>query len=234
MPEPTILDTKREPVISTDLADALADLLSEYDVASPFSVDLSLPKGPDGKDMKATARIPYDFESLPEFWDLDVSLVISKRMVAGFKKRYHAAVDALEGPYVTETTRAYLHEQHGTDGWAQPEACSLARLREKFRIMLGGEWASKHSDKMPVLHLDHAIFFNRRPDAWADYAGYIVPIDLAPVKNVLLNDVLQALHKFVDACRTSNGMSGVGSSWTVHIHPSAEFVILTSRSSIPE
>lgn len=234
MSEPSLQDSKREPVISVELAEALADLLTEYKIASPFSVDYGT--GAD-KPPPAINRIPYDWEGLPDYWDLDVHLVLANRTCMKAEKLYHATIDAFAGrPYATETMRTYLHEQHGTDGWTQPVATSLSRLRERF---MGTLRPKAHAEdpghpKMPVLRLDHAIMFNRRLDAWADYASYLVPMDLNPVKGMELNDVLQTLHRFVDALLTSNGYAGVGSSWTVHIHPSAEFVILTSRSSIPE
>ncbi len=233
MTEPTIHDAKRKPVISAELADAIADLLTEYDIPSPYSVDYSN-KDADGKPRQAYLHIPYDFSALPKFWTLEVAKVISLRKMAEYKAAYHKAVNELNGQYVTVVVRCYLHDQYDADGRTKPEACSLARLRKTFQATYDNDSASVELSKMPILRLDHAIFFNRRPDAWADYASYIVPLDLNPVKSVARDALLKTLHAFVDACRTSNGMAGYGSSWTVHIHPSMEFAILTSRSSIAE
>ena len=151
MTEPTIHDSKRKPVISAELAEALADLLTEYGIPSPYSVDYNV-KDSDGKPRKAYLHIPYEFDALPEFWTVDVATVLALRKMAEFKTAYHAAVAALDGPYVTAVITSYLHEQYGADGWAKPEATSLVHLRKLFQKGLGekGRFVGHHPPGLSI------------------------------------------------------------------------------------
>ncbi len=235
MTETTILDKPAPGNISIDLAEAIADLLDDYEIASPYSVDYALPVGPNGQFVKAYWRIPYDFENLPDRWTVDVSRVIATRMAMRQNKAYHDGVDALEGPFLSMGMVTYLHDQHGKDGWAPVEKRPLGYLRElylKGTMLESGESIAPNLGDMPVLRLDHGVFFNRRHDSWANYASYMVPVDHSPVANC--EGLRDALRSFADALRTTNGYSGYGSSWECSMDGSGEFVVLTSRSSMPE
>ena len=79
-----------------------------------------------------------------------------------------------------------------------------------------------------------AIRIGYRQEAYADHEDFAIPVTIS--EGFDIEACRKNLWNFGNACRTTNGLAGYGSSWTFElvVLPEGVFVLADCRSSIAD
>lgn len=142
-----------------------------------------------------------------------------------------AAYEAIENAAI----RAYLLEDPNRPGQTAPKPTDLSFLKGLAMAERQHKAAYKPSASCGAkLHLKQALNISYRQEAYADNSDFVVPVTLEEGCDIAV--CKRNLWDFANACRTTNGLAGYGSSWSMElvVRPEGAFVLVDQRSSIAD
>lgn len=242
----------RQPVISSDLANRIADKVETLGFDSLYSSVvirdgriISKFKGGDYSNQyvplhQVMSENGYtdEFGPLPEFWSVDVADVMAKRESDRHRQRVMAAVGALDAPAVI---KARLQADVAAGICCRvPEIKDLRFFCESAKRTTDQYGKARPAYTPPAdckltLKLSRAVLASYSQEAYADMSAYYVPVG-GNVTSADYNACIRNLNAFVRYANTHTGWAGSGCSYSADlvIEGDAAYAVITCRASIAD